>query len=146
MEQYLRLALWMFLFIGHLQAKPIITTTSKPQGTGFNMGDLGFNFLRNNVTCDPRLNFTSPKNVQEHCYYGALKCFKDELMRTANNFTDGKNYISQTWEALDQNTDIKQCDNTSECQWENSKKPFAGFVNDMETFVQQVNSNKMVKC
>ncbi|CAJ1059142.1 interleukin-2 like [Xyrichtys novacula] len=148
MEQCLRIALWMFFLLGYLQANPIPTdgTTQCSSQTGqhlhFNLGDLGFNFLHKEVTCEKKMTFTAPKNVEPICYTAALESFIKGLERAEASCTGDVDRVTDTLDAIrnsyPQNT---KCPHPEQCKWESEEylQQFEGFVKATEKFVKELN-------
>ncbi|KAK2848809.1 hypothetical protein Q5P01_008643 [Channa striata] len=135
MEQYLRIALWMFLLMGYLQARPTISS------------DLCFECLRE-VSCEQNVTFISPTNVKDKCYNAALKSFENGLFHAKKNCSDENARMDDTLHTLPTMKHYKTKHspdaNSTECKWENeaSRKQFANFVNDFEDFIQRLLTNQ----
>uniref|UniRef100_A0A8D3A5S3 Uncharacterized protein n=1 Tax=Scophthalmus maximus TaxID=52904 RepID=A0A8D3A5S3_SCOMX len=109
MEHHLRNALWMFVFVGYLQAYPLTTAdrgnNPKLPCDAFQRDDLDFKKELDGVSC--------------------VSYFTIKTMYLI---------VQQTFGPFKYSTSSPQA-NSTECQWEN--KPFAHFVEDMTSVVQQ---------
>uniref|UniRef100_A0A3B3YMG0 Uncharacterized protein n=1 Tax=Poecilia mexicana TaxID=48701 RepID=A0A3B3YMG0_9TELE len=87
MEHSFRIAIWMFLLLGFLQARPALDGL---------INDIGFTLLRNDVSC-----VSKEKNCQGYCPGNSLMVMKDGLEQAKKECKDTNNRVRYAIDAWD---------------------------------------------
>ncbi|MED6292208.1 hypothetical protein CHARACLAT_031288 [Characodon lateralis] len=98
--------------------------------------------LTNEVLCAENVTFVSPASVPTPCPVQALSAIKDGLYHAREKCTDESNRVGFFLHILNQIpgfSEIKTSSNYTSVG-EGTRKPFADFVMDFETFIQRLKS------
>ncbi|MEQ2177722.1 hypothetical protein GOODEAATRI_006516, partial [Goodea atripinnis] len=89
MKHCYRIAIWMFLLLGFLQAKPVCV--SSVDVSKFDMPDC--DLLTDEVLCAENVTFVSPASVPTNCQVKALSAIKDGLYHAREQCKDESNRV-----------------------------------------------------
>ncbi|XP_028271600.1 uncharacterized protein LOC114442342 [Parambassis ranga] len=129
MDLRFTIAVWMFVVIGYLQARPLDVSAKKR-----------ICLLAEEVKCDDKVNFTTPTNVKEHCHGAALETIIGELKHAQTECdlsnTNANTRLNQVLEILTKAE--LQVTNSTDCKWEGSHKNFKVFMEDVVHLITSI--------
>ncbi|MEQ2224727.1 hypothetical protein ILYODFUR_010440 [Ilyodon furcidens] len=138
MKHCYRIAIWMFLLLGFLQAMPVCVRSVDVSKLDMPDCDL----LTEEVLCAENVTFVSPASVPTHCPVKALSAIKDGLYHAREKCKDEYNRVGFFLDILEQIPGFSEMKTSSNYTsvGEGTRKPFADFVIDFETFIQRLKS------